>query len=153
MTAFETLIHERVAQARLGQNPTVISRVRSGWVVLGDQQFFEGYCLLLPDPVVEHLTDLDRLGRSEFLCDMALIGEALLACTDAYRINYDILGNHDAALHAHVFPRFAREPEKLRRGPIWGYDAETRASVLFDPQRHGEIKDALADYLDRRATG
>ena len=54
MAAFETLIHERVALARLAQNPTVICRMSSGWAVLGDHQFFEGYCLLRADPVVAH---------------------------------------------------------------------------------------------------
>lgn len=45
-------MHQRVAEARESKNPTVIGRVRSGWVVLGDSQFIRGYSLLLPDPVV-----------------------------------------------------------------------------------------------------
>lgn len=60
--------------------------------------------MLLPDPVVENLTDLGDAERAGFLSDMALIGEALHACTETYRINYEILGNSEAALHAHIFP-------------------------------------------------
>jgi hypothetical protein len=41
---YETLIHERVALARTGQNPTVIGRTASGWAVLGDVQMPLGYC-------------------------------------------------------------------------------------------------------------
>ena len=39
-------------------------RLPSGWVVMGERQVFPGYCLLLPDPVVDHLNALrsDRLG-------------------------------------------------------------------------------------------
>jgi diadenosine tetraphosphate (Ap4A) HIT family hydrolase len=49
---------------------------------------------------------------------MARIGEALHACTDTFRINYEILGNGDAALHAHVFPRYLTEPDQYRRAPV-----------------------------------
>jgi hypothetical protein len=43
----------------------------SGWAVLGDNQFLTGYSLLLPDPVVDHLTDLDHDHRAHYLTDMA----------------------------------------------------------------------------------
>lgn len=88
-----TLIHHRVKAAREGKNPTVICAMPSGWLVLGDQQFIPGYALLLPDPVVGDLNELKSVERSQFLQDMALIGDALLELTDSYRINYEILGN------------------------------------------------------------
>jgi len=62
----ETLIHQRVAEARDSRNPAVIGRVASGWVVLGDSQFIRGYSLLLPDPVVPSLNDLGLTKRIEF---------------------------------------------------------------------------------------
>ena len=113
-----TLIHERVAKARRGLSPQVISRLRSGWAVLGDSQFIAGYSLLLPDPVVSSLNDLSADGRAQFLLDMTAIGDALLANTDAYRINYEILGNSEPALHAHIFPRRMTEPDRYRGGPV-----------------------------------
>ena len=100
------LIEDRVAAAREGTNPKVICRMSSGWAVIGDVQFLEGYCLLLPDPVVPSLNDLSREGRVRFLSDMTLIGDALLQVTDAQRINYEILGNSEPELHAHIFPRY-----------------------------------------------
>jgi hypothetical protein len=50
-----TLIHRRVEAARKGENPTVLCRMESGWAVFGDVQVLNGYCLLLPDPVVPTL--------------------------------------------------------------------------------------------------
>jgi hypothetical protein len=50
-----TLIHERVDEARRGLSVQVICRLSSGWAVLGDSQFIPGYSLLLPDPVVPSL--------------------------------------------------------------------------------------------------
>ena len=103
-----SLIPERVELARRGLSPHVICRLRSGWVVMGDSQFIRGYCLLLPDPVVGSLNDLTLTDRAQFLVDMVAIGDALLAVTNAYRINYEILGNTDPWLHAHIFPRRRR---------------------------------------------
>ena len=144
-----TLIHERVEAAQREDNPTVICRMPSGWAVLGDQQFFAGYSLLLPDPVVEHLTDLPEAGRMTFLSDMAALGEAVRAVTGAVRINYEILGNGEPALHAHVFPRSAIEPPDLLAGPVWLYPADQRMSHRFDPALHGPLQRDLRDYLRR----
>jgi diadenosine tetraphosphate (Ap4A) HIT family hydrolase len=145
-----TLIHQRVEAARAGTNPTVISRLPSGWAVLGDVQFLRGYALLLADPVAPDLNALDESRRGRFLQDMAILGDALLEVTGAYRINYEILGNSEAALHAHVFPRYMSEPEDLRKGPAWLYDREYRLSVKFDAERDKELMQHLAQAIRRR---
>jgi len=140
-----TLIHCRVEEARQGLNPTVICRVPSGWVVLGDVQFLPGYSLLLPDPVVSDLNALTLVQRLIFLRDMSILGDALLTVTSAIRINYEILGNSEAALHAHVFPRYATEPEKKRHKPAWFYDWET--APQFDLERDKDLMVSLADAI------
>jgi diadenosine tetraphosphate (Ap4A) HIT family hydrolase len=147
-----TLIHERVAACRDGSNPTIICRLPSGWAVLGDHQFLRGYSLLLPDPVVTDLSDLVGEGRRRFLWDMSLLGQAVGTCTDAARLNYEILGNAEPALHAHVWPRFADEPDEFRRGPVGRYPAAQRASEPFSPERHGPLQAALRDELRRLVT-
>ena len=145
-----TLIHQRVEAAQAGANPTVICRMPSGWAVLGDVQFLRGYALLLADPVAPDLNSLDESRRIRFLQDMAILGDALLEVTGAYRINYEILGNSEAALHAHVFPRYMSEPEDLRKGPAWLYDREYRLSVKFDAERDQELIQHLAQAIRRR---
>ena len=141
------LIAERVAAARAGTNPTVIARVPSGWVCIGDVQFLPGYCVLLADPVVPSLNDLSPDARAVFLADMARVGDALLKLTDATRINYEILGNSEPELHAHIFPRYASEPEERRRMPVWFYD--WAGAERFDEARHGALRRALADALQK----
>jgi diadenosine tetraphosphate (Ap4A) HIT family hydrolase len=123
--------------------------MHSGWAVLGDNQYLEGYSLLLADPVVADLNDLDRECRQRFLLDMSLLGEAVSSCTPAYRINYEILGNSAPALHAHVLPRFRDEPEELRNGPVWLYPEEVRASSPFSPVIHGRLLSSLRTVLER----
>jgi diadenosine tetraphosphate (Ap4A) HIT family hydrolase len=144
---YPTLIHERVALAKEKRNPAVICRMPSGWAVIGDSQFLPGYCLLLADPVVPSLNEMDVSHRSNFLNDMALIGDALLECTEAYRINYEILGNHDAALHAHIFPRYLSEPADRIKGPVWYYPHDLRQSVKIDYARDRLLIDSLREEI------
>lgn len=143
----ETLIHRRVEAARRGENPTVICRVASGWIVLGDDQFLPGYSLLTPDPVVPSLNDLSHEQRTQFLLDMTALGDALLAVTDAWRINYSILGNHDHALHAHVHPRYTWEPDEFKSGPTYVYPREKQKSVPFDAERDRKLMTAIYEAL------
>lgn len=145
------MISERVELARRGENAAVVCRLPSGWVVLGDVQFLRGYCLLLPDPVVPSLNDLDDEGRSAFLRDMVRLGDAILAVTSAERINYEILGNTEPELHAHVFPRYADEPAEMRGRPAWFYDWD--AAPRYDASADAPLRIALRGALVGRSEG
>ena len=142
------LIEERVALAREGQNAKVIRRLASGWAVMGDVQFLPGYCLLLADPVVPSLNALGEEARRQFLSDMALLGDALLTVTNALRINYEILGNAEPELHAHLFPRYAWEVDSARRMPAWFYDWQN--APAYNVELHGALQSALAEHLATR---
>ena len=144
-----TLIHQRVSDCRAGCYPKTICRLSSGWVVLGDVQFVRGYSLLLPDPVVADLNKLSGPARTTFLSEMAAVGDAVLAVTQAIRINYEILGNADPALHAHVFPRYSDEPEELRTRPVWFYDWSK--ATPFDLQRDEPLMNAIRARLEHLA--
>jgi diadenosine tetraphosphate (Ap4A) HIT family hydrolase len=141
-----TAIHRLVEAARAG-DPSVIARLPSGWAMMGQRQVLRGYCLLLPDPVVPDLNALEGAARDRFMCDLGRLGAAVLAATGALRINYAIFGNLEPALHAHVHPRFADEPEQFRTQNPWSYDW-TRAP-LFDAAVHGELRDAICERLGR----
>jgi diadenosine tetraphosphate (Ap4A) HIT family hydrolase len=142
-----TAIHTQVIAAREGRDPRVIARLFSGWAVFGEQQFVRGYVLLLPDPVVPNLNALGARERIAFLSDMSRLGDALLKVTGAARINYAIFGNQEPALHAHVIPRYADEPEALRAAQPWAYDW-SRAPV-FERAAFQELASSLLRELTR----
>lgn len=143
-----TLIHQRVRECRSGQYPKRICRINSGWVVLGDVQFVKGYCLILPDPVVSDLNQLNENDRKTFLYEMSVVGDALLVVTQAVRMNYEILGNVEPALHAHIFPRFNDEPEDMRLRPVWFYDWEQ--APVFDAKRDKPLMNTISEQLRKR---
>jgi len=148
--SYPTLIHERVDLARRGQNPTAICRLRSGWVVLGDDQRLPGYSLLLADPVRDNLNALSPLAQQQFLGDMACVGDALMEILSPSLINYSILGNTDRALHAHIHPRYdSEEPDKRRTHPII-YHWLKMPCVPFDAERDAPLMASMREALTSR---
>jgi diadenosine tetraphosphate (Ap4A) HIT family hydrolase len=137
-----------VDRCRAANYTAAVTRVRSGWVVMGERQVLTGYCLLLPDPVVPHLNALPSELRAQFLSDMAMVGDALLATTQALRVNYAIYGNVDPALHAHIFPRHTTEPETTRTAQPWALD--WNAAPTYSEAQYGELKRRLAADIQGR---
>jgi diadenosine tetraphosphate (Ap4A) HIT family hydrolase len=150
MPAPPTAIHLIVERCRAGDYPGMIAELRSGWAVMGERQVFPGYCLLLPDPVVGHLNELPPPVRAQFLSDMALLGDALLACTGATRINYAMLGNVEPALHAHLFPRHAGEPAATRSAHPWALD--WNLAPAYAEGSFGELKRRIAAEIASRSS-
>jgi len=137
----------------------VLARMHSGYAVLGDTQHLPGYCVLLSDTDdADHLTDLHRTARAEFLFDMALLGEAVFNVCNGVdpafrRINYEVLGNTLHQLHAHVHPRYAWEPPEYRGGPVWRYPDEVREAAEHRPdERHDGLREAIVRELERIMT-
>jgi len=146
----DTAIHRRVNDARAGRDNSVLGRCASGWAVFGQQQFVAGYLLLLPDPVVSDLNALTPERRTQFLLDMAHLGDALMRTVAPLRINYAIFGNLEPALHAHVVPRYRNEPEALRTQHPWAYDWSK--APAFDAIASGPLMRALRTELAHLGT-
>ena len=142
-----SVVTQRIEAARRGENPTVIRRMASGWLVIGDVQPLTGYCLLLADPITASLNALDEPARAQYCLDMIRAGDALLAATSAYRINYETLANLDPVLHTHIIPRYADEPEAKRADLAFrAYD--WAAGRAFDPAIDRRLMERIAACLD-----
>lgn len=147
---------DRVGSALRGENPTVLVRLPGAFAVMGDPQWLPGYCVLLTDnPEAGRLSDLARAEQSDYLQSMALLGSAVeRACLERdeafRRVNLEILGNADAFLHAHVWPRYNWEPLDLVTRPVWLYPVEKwrDESTALGPQ-HDDLRAAITFYLAR----
>ena len=145
---------DRIGSALRGENPTVMARLPAAFAVIGDVQWLPGYCVLLADdPTVDRLTDLPWPRRLAYLESMDRLGEAVeQACAAAdpafRRVRLEILGNTDAFLHAHVWPRYEWEPPERVGGPVWLYPPtqwEDPAHAL-GPE-HDELRAAITRNL------
>ena len=89
---------------RAEEHPLILARMPSGYAVLNDNQpeAIAGCCVLLPDPVVPSVNDLDAKARARFMADFLLLGDAVLAATShlphllAYAL-VDALASSDAS--------------------------------------------------------
>lgn len=132
---------DRIGSALRGENPTVLRRLPAGFAVMGDPQWLPGYCV-------------PKAKQTEYLQSMALLGSAVeRACADQdeafLRVNLEILGNADAFLHAHVWPRYGWEPTSIVKRPVWLYPVERWADASTDlgPQ-HDDLRALIATLLD-----
>jgi diadenosine tetraphosphate (Ap4A) HIT family hydrolase len=132
----------------------VLAKLPESFAVIGDAQYLPGYCVLLvDDPAVDRLTDLPRDRRLRFLESMDRLGEAVQkACTELdpafRRLNYEILGNTDAYLHAHIFARYEWEPAERIGGPVWRYDKSQffGDATALGPQ-HDRLRQRIIQHL------
>lgn len=146
---------DRVGSALRGENPTVLRRLDAAFAVIGDVQFLPGYCVLLVDePGVQRLSELPRTKRLAFLSGMDRLGEAVERASRRLdpaflRVNLEILGNTDPFLHAHVWPRYAWEPEELVGAPVWLHPRErwSEEQSRLGP-RHDAWRTAIGTELD-----
>lgn len=141
---------DRIGSIIAGTNPTFMAELDAGYAVIADTQFLPGYSVFLPKQPIKELNDLSLEDRTAFLRDMTILGDAIAsACAPVVRLNYDILGNTDGYLHAHVFPRYAwEEPDRLRL-PTWLYPDECWRSdkYRFDQEQYREVREAITETL------
>lgn len=145
---------DRILSAARGENPTVIAELQSGYAAIGDVQFLPGYCALLgKDSNAKALAEMPRMARVQFLADTDLLATAVEhTCREAdpcfRRVNIDILGNADAFVHAHIWPRYEWEPPELVRRPVWLYaPASWRNPATALSDQHDNLRRAITSNL------
>jgi diadenosine tetraphosphate (Ap4A) HIT family hydrolase len=149
---------DRVRSAIDGRNPTVLAELEASYAVIGDVQFLPGYSLALTKtPGVDRLSDLPRVERIRYLADVDLVADAVETVCRRFdpafrRLNIEILGNTDAFLHCHIWPRYEWEPPEIVGKPVWLYPAERwRDPATALGPRQDDLRAALtSEVVSRR---
>jgi len=111
------LICERINMIKESSNPYYVHELETGYVVIGDYQHFYGYTLFL---CKDHITELHHLPsemKHKHLEEMALVYEAVYCAFKPEKMNCESLGNGDAHLHWHFFPRVSGDTPQVV--PVW----------------------------------
>ena len=114
-----------------------VAELKSCYVILGDQQFYRGYCVLFAKL---HATELYLMpaDAARLLSDeMRLVAEAIAAVVKPWKMNYECLGNSEPHVHWHLFPRY--ETDQMRGGPIWLRPESERKVTLDENDRRALI--------------
>ena len=96
------LICQRIELIKKGENPYFVKELETGYLVIGDHQYFAGYSLFLAKEHVTELHYLEKETRIRFLEEMSLVQEAVAKSFAAEKMNIELLGNGDAHLHWHL---------------------------------------------------
>nr|DAO51381.1 MAG TPA: diadenosine tetraphosphate hydrolase [Caudoviricetes sp.] len=122
------LICDRIEMIKNGDNPYFVKELKTGYVVIGDNQHFYGYTLFLyKNHDKTELFQLDMAERKVFLEEMSIVAEAVSKAFGPEKMNYELLGMGDAHLHWHLYPRRKGDIENYGNngaGPVWWYPME-----------------------------
>jgi diadenosine tetraphosphate (Ap4A) HIT family hydrolase len=128
-----------IDRVKAGAFRDFVAELKSCYVILGDQQFYRGYCVLLAKL---HATELYLMppDTARLLSDeMRLVAEAIAAVVTPWKMNYECLGNSEPHVHWHLLPRQATETDEMRRGPIWMRPESERKVMLDENDRRALI--------------
>ena len=114
------LICDRIEMIKNGSNPYFVRELETGYVVIGDHQYFKGYTLFLCKIHETELFYLPEDFRKKFLWEMSLVAEAAAKAFRCDKMNYELLGNGDTHVHWHLFPRRQNDLGTYGdKGPVW----------------------------------
>ena len=148
------LICDRIEMIKNGTNPYFVKELKTGYVVVGDNQHFYGYTLFLyKNHDHTELFQLDMEERTLFMQEMSVVAEATARAFKPDKMNYELLGMGDAHLHWHLYPR--RDGDigdygNHGRGPVWWYPMEKMYSDESRPDEASleDMKKKLLKELD-----
>ena len=138
-----------IDRIRAGKFRDFIAELDHSYVILGDAQFYRGYCVLLAK---HHAREMFMLPRGDALAlagELFSVAEAINTVVNPLKLNYECLGNSEPHVHWHVFPRYQSEDEKLRRGPVWERPAAERMVPLEEHDRR-ELIASLGSAIAKR---
>jgi diadenosine tetraphosphate (Ap4A) HIT family hydrolase len=146
------MICERIRLIRDGVNPYFVTELETGFVVLGDHQYFHGYTLFL---CKEHKSELFQLPQpflQKHLQEMSLTAQAVYEAFHPEKMNYELLGNGDSHIHWHLFPRNPGDMKK--RGPVWLLEPEIMYDDAYRPDNKTlqNMAGLLREQLDQLRT-
>ena len=146
------LICERIELIKQGKNPHFVKELETGYVVIGDGQYFKGYTLFLAKEHVTELHQMEYETKIKFLEEMSIVQEAVAKAFQADKMNIELLGNGDAHVHWHLFPRKAGDMHGYGhngRGPVWWVPWEEMSSEEYQPKESDllQLVNHLKEYL------
>lgn len=147
-------ICDRISMIKEGTNKYFVKELETGYVVIGDHQHFKGYTLFLCKDHKTELNMLDNDIKLKFLNEMSIVAEAVQKSTGCEKMNYEMLGNGDAHMHWHLFPRNSGDLGEYGmsgKGPVWWYPKEKMYddSELITDEELKEMKEKLTFELEK----
>ena len=103
---------------------------------------FPGRCVVTLHEHATELFDLSPAVRHAFADDVSTAARAIKSAVNAFKMNYEILGNADPHVHCHLIPRQLNEPGP--KVPAWLHPDPQKA---LEADRAEEIRQRIVTQL------
>jgi diadenosine tetraphosphate (Ap4A) HIT family hydrolase len=143
-----------IDRIKAGEFRDLVAELKESYVILGDAQYYRGYCILFAKVHATELYLMPAEAARTLFDEMRLTAEAIAAVVKPWKMNYECLGNSVPHVHWHLFPRQESESDELRRGPIWLRPESERKVPLGEDERRALVaalrKEIAARFPDAR---
>jgi diadenosine tetraphosphate (Ap4A) HIT family hydrolase len=127
----ECSLCERVNKIKNGDYPYLIHEFKNSYLVLGEHQYYRGYCVLISKSHHKEMADIPSPEREEIFLEMMNSSKLLQDFFKPKKMNLCSLGNVVEHLHWHFFPRYASDP-KFTNPPWLQMHEFEEAKVSFE---------------------
>lgn len=108
---------QRVTLTQEKKYPYVIHEFNQSYLMLGEHQFYKGYCVLVAKNHYKEMTDMPSLMQTEMFQEMMKVSKILEMHFQPTKMNLCSLGNVVPHVHWHFFPRYSDDPQF--KDPPW----------------------------------
>lgn len=132
------LLCERVKKIQKNEYPFLIQEFEESYLLLGEHQYYKGYCVLLSKTHYREMTDMPLLKRQKLFEEMMLAHQAIQDVFRPKKMNLSSLGNVVDHIHWHFFPRYENDPNF--KNPPWLQMHEFDGAKLSQDEAREVIK-------------
>jgi diadenosine tetraphosphate (Ap4A) HIT family hydrolase len=132
-----------IERCRAGSLADFVAELPHSFVILGDAQFYRGYCVVLAKRHASEIHLMPPEDARALFDETVAVGRAIALATRPLKLNYECLGNLEPHVHWHVFPRFASDT--MRLAPVWMRPEPERKVTLEDSDRRALIRSLGAE--------
>jgi len=140
------LICDRLVVIKKGDFAPFVHEFKNSYLVIGEHQYFKGYCVLYHKKCIEDITDLDQEQQRIYLEELMTAAKAVKKYFNAKRINYSSLGNVVSHLHVHIFPRYEDELASKSKKDPWANADEFENFKISDDEYRDLATDLRASF-------
>lgn len=108
---------DRVELTKNKEYPFMIHEYEHSYLMLGEHQYYKGYCVQVLKKHYREMTDLPQRMREEFFDELMHSHQVLIDVFQPKKMNMCSLGNVVDHLHWHFFPRY--EDDANFKNPPW----------------------------------
>lgn len=102
---------DRISKLEQKTYPYVIHEFKHSYFVLGEHQYYPGYCVLVTKTHYREMTDIPEQVRAEFFTEMMSASKWIQDVFKPKKMNMCSLGNVVDHMHWHFFPRYESDPQ------------------------------------------